>query len=86
MKAFAELIEFKPDLIFISANLPDIDGYELCILLRNHQDFHSLPIIMVSNRPDLIDEAKSKRAGATSNIAKPLERTKVLTTIWQYLQ
>ena len=86
MNAFAELIEFQPDLVFVAADLPDIDGYELCSLLRNHQGFYALPIIIVNRSDRSVDEAKSKRAGATSNIAKPLERTRVLTEIWQYLQ
>ncbi|MEL6495230.1 MAG: response regulator [Cyanobacteria bacterium J06623_7] len=86
MNAFAELIEFKPNLIFLQAEMPELDGYELCSLLRNHQDLRSVPIIMVSESLKKINEAKSKRAGATENIAKPLDRTKLLTTIWQYLQ
>ena len=86
MNAFTELIEFKPSLVFIQVDMPDLDGYELCSLLRNHQDLRSTPIIMVSEAPHLINEAKSKRAGATDNIAKPFDRTKLLTTIWQYLQ
>jgi len=86
MNAFAELIEFQPSIIFLRANMPEINGYELCTLLRNHQDLCSIPIIMVSETPRKINEAKSKRAGATLSIAKPFDRTKLLTTIWQYLQ
>lgn len=86
MNAFAEVIEFKPDLIFLQVDMPGINGYELCSLLKNHQDFFSVPIVMVSETLSQIDEAKSKRAGAIENIAKPFDRTKLLTTIWQYLQ
>lgn len=86
MNAFSELIEFKPSLIFLRVNMPDLNGYELCSLLRNHHDFRSIPIIMVSETSHLINEVKSKRAGATDSIAKPFDRTKLLTTIWQYLQ
>jgi two-component system, chemotaxis family, response regulator PixG len=86
MNAFAELIEYQPSLIFLRANMPELNGYELCSLLRNHQEFRSIPIIMVSETPQLINEAQSKRAGATDNIAKPFDRTKLLSKIWQYLQ
>ena len=86
MNAFAELIEFKPSIIFLRANMPEINGYELCTLLRNHHGLSSIPIIMVSETSQLINDVKSKRAGATDNIAKPFNRTKLLTTIWQYLQ
>ncbi|MEO1691268.1 MAG: response regulator [Cyanobacteria bacterium J06631_6] len=86
MNAFAELIEFQPSIIFLRADMPEINGYELCALLRNHHDLRSVPIIMVGESSRRIDEAKSKRAGATKNIVKPFDRTKLLTTIWQYLQ
>lgn len=86
MKAFAELIEFEPSLVFLRVDMPELNGYELCSLLRSHQNLGSIPIIMVSEAPHLIDEAKSKQAGATDNIAKPFDRTKLLTAIWQYLQ
>jgi chemotaxis family two-component system response regulator PixG len=86
MNAFAELIEYQPSLIFLRANMPELNGYELCALLRNHQEFRSVAIIMVSETPQLINEAQSKRAGATDNIAKPFDRTKLLSKIWQYLQ
>ena len=86
MNAFAELIEFKPSLIFLRTNMPDLNGYELCSLLRNHQDLRSTPIIMVSESSRKINQLKSLRAGATANIAKPFDRTRLLTTIWQYLQ
>ena len=86
MNAFTELIEFEPSLIFLRTDMPDLDGYELCSLLRNHGDWRSLPIIMVSESLGRINDSKSRRAGATANIAKPFDRTKLLTTIWQYLQ
>ncbi|MFM2313063.1 MAG: hypothetical protein RLZZ04_2339, partial [Cyanobacteriota bacterium] len=86
MNAFAEMIEFKPSLIFLRVNMPELNGYELCSLLRNHQEFRLIPIIMVREASQSINEAQSKRVGATDNFAKPLDRTKLLSKIWQYLQ
>lgn len=86
MNAFAEIIEFKPSLMFLRVNTPELNGYELCSLLRNHQEFRLVPIIMVHETSQPINEAQSKRVGATDNIAKPFDRTKLLSKIWQYLQ
>lgn len=85
MNAFNELIEFKPSLILLSAEMPDLNGYELCTLLKKHQDFQTVPIIMVNETPHLINSRKSKRAGAIASLAKPLERSELLKTIWQHL-
>ena len=86
MDAFTQLIEFKPNLILLSSLMPELSGYELCSLLRNHDDFKQVPIIMVSEAPELIDEVKSKRAGATVWISKPFNSTQLLDTVWQYLK
>jgi two-component system, chemotaxis family, response regulator PixG len=85
MDAFAQLIEFKPSLILLSSIMPELSGYELCSLLKNHHDFRQVPIIMVSETPELIDEVKSKRAGATACISKPFDSPRLLDTVWQYL-
>ncbi len=84
MSAFSELIEFKPSLILLSVEMPDLNGYELCTLLKKYDDFQTVPIIMVNKAPELINIRKSKRAGAIANLAKPFDRKELLNLIWQY--
>lgn len=86
MNAFSELIESQPSLIILSVEMPELNGYELCSLLKNHHDFQKVPIIMVNEAPELINISKSKRAGAIASLAKPLERKKLLNIIWQHVQ
>lgn len=86
MNAFSELIEFKPSLIILSVEMPELNGYELCSLLKKHHDFQKVPIIMVNEARELINTNKSKRAGAIATLAKPLERRELLNIIWQHLQ
>ncbi|MEM7594794.1 MAG: response regulator [Cyanobacteria bacterium P01_A01_bin.83] len=86
MDAFGELIEFEPSLILLSVEMPEINGYELCTLLKNHYDFQSIPIIMVNETPERVNLSKSKRAGAIANLTKPFKREELLNTIWQYVQ
>ena len=84
MNAFGELIEFKPSIILLSVEMPELNGYELCTLLKNHHDFQQIPIILVHEAPELINIHKSKRAGAIANLAKPFDRKELLNLIWQY--
>lgn len=86
MDAFGKLIEFKPSLIFLSIKMPDLSGYELCTLLKNHHDFQKVPIIMVNEAWELINSYRSKRAGAMASLTKPFEQAELLNLIWQYLQ
>jgi twitching motility two-component system response regulator PilG len=86
MEAFSKLIEFQPDLIFLDVNMPHLNGYELCTLLRNHQNFKATPIIMINEAQERINSTKFRLAKATDNLAKPFNRTQVLNIIFKYLQ
>ena len=86
LNAFAELIEFEPDFIILDVNMPNLNGYELCSLLRNHQDFQEIPIILSHEAYEQIDIYKLKRSGATETIVKPFSRTKLLDLIFKHLQ
>ncbi|MEL6441707.1 MAG: response regulator [Cyanobacteria bacterium J06621_8] len=86
MNAFSELMEFKPSLVLLSAEMPDLNGYELCTLLKNHHDFQDVPIVMINETQELINFQKAKRAGASASLAKPFEREEILNLIWQYVQ
>ena len=86
LNAFSELIEFEPDFIVLDINMPHLNGYELCSLLRNHHDFKKIPIILSHEAYEPIDKSKLKRCGATESIMKPFNRTKLLNIIFKYLQ
>ena len=85
LNAFVELQEIKPQLIFLNIDLPDLSGYELCSLLRNHHDFKKTPIIMVSNHQSLIDLTKSKLIGATNYLVKPFTKSDLFNIVYKYL-
>ena len=86
LEAFAQLIEFQPDLILLNSAMPHLNGYELCDLLRNHHSFKQIPIIMVEQTNEYADNGRAKRAGANASIAKPFARSQLTDTIWQHLQ
>ena len=86
LNAFAELIEFEPDFIVIDINMPNLNGYELSNLLRNHQNFKEIPIILSHEAYEQIDIFKLKRSGATETMVKPFSHTKLLDIIFRHLQ
>ena len=86
MSAFAQLIEFQPDLILLDAEMPNLNGYELCSLLRNHLNFKDLPIVLLSEEDGLINSTKFRLAGATDRVTKPFTKSNLLNVILKYLQ
>jgi two-component system, chemotaxis family, response regulator PixG len=86
MNAFAELIEFQPDLILLDVDMPGINGYELCTLLKNHQDFKNTPIVMLDGDRGLINLTKFTLASATDRLTKPFTQTSLFNVIFKYLE
>lgn len=60
-----------PDLILLDILMPDINGYEVCRLLKNDPTTHDIPIIFVSALNDTFDEEKGLNLGAVDYISKP---------------
>lgn len=86
LKALMQIIRLKPDLILLDIEMPNLDGYELCSLLRKHSYFHNTPIIMVTGRVGLIDRAKAKIVRATGYLTKPFTQVDLLKVVFQHIE
>ncbi|MFF1251876.1 PP2C family protein-serine/threonine phosphatase [Pseudarthrobacter sp. NPDC058329] len=63
-----EVRRHQPDLITLDLNLPDIDGLEVCKLLREFSDAF---IVMLTARADELDKLTGLDNGADEYISKP---------------
>lgn len=62
----------KPDLILLDIMMPDIDGYEVCRLLKQNEDTKHIPVIFVTARITAEDEVRGFELGAVDYITKPI--------------
>jgi twitching motility two-component system response regulator PilG len=85
VKASPLLFRIKPDLILMDINMPQINGYKLCNLLRGSDLFKETPIVMVTGNNGFIDRAKAKFSGATDYLTKPFSRDSLTGVITKYL-
>ncbi|MBF2099037.1 MAG: response regulator [Gloeomargaritaceae cyanobacterium C42_A2020_066] len=85
-EALTTLVRRKPLLILMDINMPDIDGYELCRMLRQSRQLREVPIIMLTGRDGLIDRLRAQLVGATSYLTKPFEPTLLLTTVQKFTE
>ncbi|WP_138502030.1 response regulator [Nostoc sp. PA-18-2419] len=84
-KALMQIISTKPDIIFLDISMPNLDGYELCSLLRKHSHFKNTPVIMVSAKSGLLDKAKAKIVGASGYLSKPFNQGDLLKLIFKHI-
>lgn len=62
-----------PDLIFLDINIPEMNGWACLSLLKNNEQYRSIPIIMYSTSSHKEEAEKAKNAGALSFLSKPFE-------------
>jgi CheY-like chemotaxis protein len=69
--AMTMLIENQFDLIFLDAEMPEMNGFELCAGLRKTAANKATPVIFVTSLTNFEVRAQSSLAGANDLIAKP---------------
>ncbi|MCP4005543.1 MAG: response regulator [bacterium] len=67
-----------PDLIVLDVEMPGIDGFETCSVLRERYPGEALPILMATGHTDNETIDMAFKAGATDFVKKPID--------WQLLQ
>src|ERR1700722_6530706 len=72
----------RADLVVLDVNLPDIDGFEVCRLLRARPDTSPLPVLHLSATfTSSADFALGLEAGADSYLTRPVEAPVLLATV-----
>jgi twitching motility two-component system response regulator PilG len=73
MQALAKLDEVLPDLVLLDINMPHMDGYQLCKLIRANPSTGELPVVMLSGKDGFFDRVRGKLAGSTDYLTKPFD-------------
>lgn len=68
----------RPDLILLDILLPELDGYEVCRILR--QETH-IPIIMLTAKDQEMDKVMGLELGADDYITKPFSLKELLARV-----
>jgi len=73
-KQCIELIQtgLEVDLILLDIDMPDMDGYEVCTILKSSITTASIPIVFVTAKNEIHEEEKGLEIGAVDYITKPI--------------
>lgn len=61
----------QPDLVLLDILMPEMDGYQVCAALKNHESTKRIPVIFVTAVSEVMDAAKGFASGAVDYITKP---------------
>ncbi len=74
-------IDIKPDAILLDIMMPDMDGFEVCKLIKENPDTKHIPIIMVTAKSEGEDLKKAFSIGAFDYIKKPIDEMEVVVRL-----
>ncbi|MDF2985180.1 MAG: response regulator receiver sensor signal transduction histidine kinase [Eubacterium sp.] len=70
-----------PDLILLDIFMPEIDGFELCKLIKANENFKNIPVIFLTSSDDEDSIRKGFESGAQDYVTKPFNTTELLARV-----
>jgi two-component system cell cycle response regulator DivK len=86
MEALRLARRYRPDIILMDIQLPEVSGLEVTKWIKEDDDLRSIPVIAVTAFAMKGDEEKIREGGCEDYIAKPISVAKFLQTIERYLR
>jgi CheY-like chemotaxis protein len=85
-EALVKLEEARPALVLLDVMMPEIDGWEVARIIKNHPEFGDVRVVMLTARSDFTDKQEGLRAGADDYIVKPIKLDELAQKVERNLQ
>jgi len=86
VQAMGQLSSMVPDLILLDINMPRMDGYQVCKLIRTNDETKDVPVVMISGKDGFFDKVRGRMAGTSGYITKPFGPETLMKAIETYLK
>ena len=84
--AFDIIKDTKPILILLDINMPEVNGFQLCKMLKKDSETKTIPIIFVSSLKDVKYIAGGLAIGGADYITKPIKAEEVVARVSVQMQ
>jgi len=84
-EALALARQFRPDLILMDIQLPEVSGLQVTQWIKSDDALRSIPVIAVTAFAMKGDEEKIRDGGCEAYIAKPISVSSFLKTVERFL-
>ncbi len=74
------------EMVLLDIMMPVMDGYEVCRRLKSNHKTRDIPIIFITAKNDINDEAKGLELGAVDYITKPVVPELVKARVYNHLE
>jgi twitching motility two-component system response regulator PilG len=83
--AIREIAEHNPALILMDVNMPRMDGYQLCKLVRKHEATRHIPVLMLSGKDGVFDRLRGKMVGCSGYVPKPFVPEELVQAVGEHI-
>ncbi|NGM17778.1 response regulator [Eggerthellaceae bacterium zg-893] len=83
-EGLAMLRRERPDLLILDVMLPDINGFEICEIIRG--EGRKIPIMFLTAKGDIVDKTIGFKAGADDYLVKPFQPEELLLRMNAHLR
>jgi two-component system, sensor histidine kinase and response regulator len=81
ISAFKILAYSKPLIILLDVMMPDMDGYEVCKLLKENQDTADIPVIFLTAKNESKDIVHGFKMGGADYVTKPFNSDELIARL-----
>ncbi|MCT4648520.1 MAG: ATP-binding protein [Carboxylicivirga sp.] len=74
-------IEKSPDLIVTDLIMPQMNGYDLCLQVKNNIKISHVPVVLLTAKSEIEHQLKAYQLGADTYIAKPFDNAMLVSQI-----
>ena len=83
-EALSKVARHNPDLIFVDIMMPRLDGYQTCAIIKNNTQYRSTPVVMLTSKDGLFDQARGRVVGSDLYLTKPFTKEELLAAVKQH--
>ena len=83
-EALSKVARHNPQLIFVDIMMPRLDGYQTCAIIKNNEQYRSTPVIMLTSKDGLFDQARGRVVGSDLYLTKPFTKEELLGAVQQH--
>lgn len=76
-KALPAALDFRPDVVLLDIGLPELDGYQVAVLLRKEASLKQTTIVALTGWGSAEDQRRAREAGFDEHLVKPVDTTRL---------